>query len=71
MELKQHKITKCNIFFVLCCFRAEKIIDCFTSFVISLIVAENLVKCIQENNNDGSNGEESLQQSINLLMKSR
>lgn len=38
---------------------------------ISLIVAENLVECIQENLNDGSTGEESIQQAINLLMKSR
>lgn len=38
---------------------------------ISLIVAENLVECIQENINDGSTGEESIQQAINLLMKSR
>lgn len=38
---------------------------------ISLIVAENLVECIKENLNDGSTGEESIQQAINLLMKSR
>lgn len=38
---------------------------------ISLIVAENLVECIQENINDGSTGEERIQQAINLLMKSR
>lgn len=38
---------------------------------ISLIVAENLVGCIQENINNGSTGDESIQQAINLLMKSR
>jgi DNA-binding FrmR family transcriptional regulator len=38
---------------------------------ISLIVAENLVECVQENIKDGSTGEESIQQAIQLLMKSR
>lgn len=38
---------------------------------ISLIVAENLVECVQENIKDGSIGEESIQQAIQLLMKSR
>lgn len=38
---------------------------------ISLIVAENLVECVQKNIKDGSTGEESIQQAINLLMKSR
>ena len=38
---------------------------------ISLIVAENLVECVQENIKDGNTGEESIQQAINLLMKSR
>ena len=38
---------------------------------ISLIVAENLVECVQENIKDGSKGEESIQQAIQLLMKSR
>lgn len=37
---------------------------------ISLIVAENLVECVQENIKDGSTGEESIQQAIQLLMKS-
>ncbi|MBM6614288.1 metal-sensitive transcriptional regulator [Desemzia sp. RIT804] len=38
---------------------------------ISLIVAENLVECVQENIKEGSNGEEAIQQAIQLLMKSR
>lgn len=38
---------------------------------ISLIVAENLVECVQENIKEGSTGEESIQQAIQLLMKSR
>lgn len=38
---------------------------------ISLIVAENLVECVQKNIKDGSTGEESIQQAIQLLMKSR
>ncbi|MER2295315.1 MAG: metal-sensitive transcriptional regulator [Desemzia incerta] len=38
---------------------------------ISLIVAENLVECVQESINEGSTGEESIQQAIQLLMKSR
>lgn len=37
----------------------------------SLIVAGNLIKCVQENIEDGTTGEESVQQAINLLMKSR
>lgn len=39
--------------------------------VISLIVAENLVECVQESIKEGSTGEESIQQAIQLLMKSR
>jgi len=38
---------------------------------ISLIVAENLVECVQENIKEGTSEEESIQQAINLLMKSR
>ena len=38
---------------------------------ISLIVAENLVECVQESIKEGSTGEESIQQAIQLLMKSR
>ncbi|GMR70034.1 metal-sensitive transcriptional regulator [Aerococcus viridans] len=38
---------------------------------ISLVVAENLVECVQENIKEGSTGEESIQQAIELLMKSR
>ncbi|MFL2132836.1 metal-sensitive transcriptional regulator [Desemzia sp. FAM 24101] len=38
---------------------------------ISLIVAENLVECVQVNIKDGHTGEESIQQAIQLLMKSR
>lgn len=38
---------------------------------ISLVVAENLVECVQENIKEGSTGEESIQQAIQLLMKSR
>lgn len=37
----------------------------------SLIVAGNLIECVKENSKDGSTGEESVQQAINLLMKSR
>ena len=38
---------------------------------ISLIVAENLVECVQDNIKNGSTGEESVEQAIQLLMKSR
>lgn len=38
---------------------------------ISLIVAENLVECVQDNIKNGSTGEESVEQAIKLLMKSR
>lgn len=38
---------------------------------ISLIVAENLVECVQESIKEGNTGEESIQQAIQLLMKSR
>ena len=38
---------------------------------ISLIVAENLVECVQESIKEGSTREESIQQAIQLLMKSR
>lgn len=38
---------------------------------ISLIVAENLVECAQDNIKNGSTGEESVEQAIQLLMKSR
>ena len=38
---------------------------------ISLIVAENLVESVQDNIKNGSTGEESVEQAIQLLMKSR
>lgn len=38
---------------------------------ISLIVAENLVECVQDSIKNGSSGEKSVEQAIQLLMKSR
>lgn len=38
---------------------------------ISLIVSENLVECVQESIKEGNSSEESIQQAIQLLMKSR
>lgn len=38
---------------------------------MGIIVAENLVSCVNDDEKDGMSKEESIQQAINLLVKSR